>query len=48
MPAFSATAATIFDLVIGFAIEFNPPQGRVGCERSAFGPVRFRVKRGPI
>jgi hypothetical protein len=30
MPAFSATAATIFDLVIGFAIEFNPPQGRAG------------------
>jgi hypothetical protein len=25
IPAFSATAATIFDLVIGFAIEFNPP-----------------------
>jgi hypothetical protein len=26
MPTFSATAATIFDLVIGFAIEFNPPR----------------------
>jgi hypothetical protein len=29
MPTFSATAATIFDLVIGFAaIEFKPPQSR--------------------
>jgi hypothetical protein len=24
MPIFSATAATIFDFVIGFAIEFTP------------------------